>query len=139
MPAIAGKAALDRVVIHFAAAVFLLKGFQPSLKPPLVAGAQSADHLARIRQIKPPTEIVHPLGHREYLRLFVKLQFQPVLRKRPDFRKTGFQVFLVLMQQNQEKEIGSLPLLVHSRVIHNELYRKTRPKARPKSKAQKQE
>ena len=101
MPVIAGKAALDRVIVHFPAAVFLLKGFQPPLKSTLIACPQAAYDLARIGQVKMPTKIVYALGNRKNLRFFIQLKFQLFSRKRPDFRKTGFQVFFILMQQNQ--------------------------------------
>lgn len=56
MPGVTCKAAADLVKIHFPAAVFLLKGFQSPLKPPLVACPQAAYHLACIGQIKMPKE-----------------------------------------------------------------------------------
>ena len=86
---VAYKAALDRVKIHFPAAVLLLKGFQPPLKPPLIACPKPPYDLARIGQIKPPTEIIHPLRNGENLRFLVKLKFQLFSRKRPYFRKAG--------------------------------------------------
>ena len=89
MPVIAGKAALDRVKIHFPAAVFLLKGFQPPLKSTLIACPQAAYDLARIGQVKMPTKIIYALGNRKNLCFLVKLKFQLFGSKHPYFRKAG--------------------------------------------------
>ena len=93
MASVTGQASFDCLPICSSSCILPLESFQSAFETPLVAAAQSADHLTGICQVKPPADIIHTLADRKQLRLLVEFQLQFPGRKFTNLRQAAFRQF----------------------------------------------